>query len=183
MLLSLIKLDVLNFWVSSVYYSSHLECLLTIYSYGNVWRRSCPCWRNYNVGSVSKFDKQVRFVSCRLLLIPSCRIVSLPVLNKKYQLIILKSYAFLIDSATYVYVSEIFPTHIRAKGMAVSTSGLFIAALIFLSSAPTAFAAIGWKYYLVFTITSFVTVLCIVFLFPEVWPFLFSYLKFIKSNS
>jgi hypothetical protein len=52
--------------------------------------------------------------------------------------------------------------------MALSTSGLFIAALIFLSSAPTAFAQIGWKYYIVFAVSSSVVVACILLFFPEV---------------
>jgi hypothetical protein len=44
-----------------------------------------------------------------------------------------------------VYVSEIFPTHIRAKGMAASVSGYFLSLLIYLEAGPTAFANIQWK--------------------------------------
>ncbi|KAL6792876.1 general substrate transporter [Trichoderma sp. SZMC 28012] len=54
------------------------------------------------------------------------------------------------DATSYIYASEIFPTPLRAKGLAVSVSGLFVATIIFLQCAPTAFAVIGWKYYLVF---------------------------------
>jgi hypothetical protein len=47
-----------------------------------------------------------------------------------------------------VYVSEIFPTHIRSKGMALSISGYFLSLLIYLEASPTAFANIQWKYVL-----------------------------------
>jgi sugar porter (SP) family MFS transporter len=53
-------------------------------------------------------------------------------------------YGFCIDASTYVYGSEIWPTHLRAKGFAVSIAGLFTGSLILLVSAPTAFANIGW---------------------------------------
>jgi MFS family permease len=45
-----------------------------------------------------------------------------------------------------VYVSEIFPTHIRSKGMALSISGYFLSLLIYLQASPTAFADIQWRY-------------------------------------
>lgn len=45
-----------------------------------------------------------------------------------------------------VYVSEIFPTHIRSKGISGSLTGYFIALIIYLQVAPTAFANLGWKY-------------------------------------
>ncbi|CAG9992928.1 unnamed protein product, partial [Clonostachys byssicola] len=59
-----------------------------------------------------------------------------------------------IDATSYVYPSEIFPTPLRAKGMAVSAAGLFLASLIILIPAPTAFENIQWRYYIVFTILS-----------------------------
>ncbi|CAK7267422.1 hypothetical protein SEPCBS119000_002538 [Sporothrix epigloea] len=61
-------------------------------------------------------------------------------------------FAFNIDVTTYVYTSEIFPNHIRSKGMAWSISAYFAALIIYLQVAPTAFAAIGWKFYLVFVV-------------------------------
>ncbi|CRG91746.1 Putative polyol transporter 2 [Talaromyces islandicus] len=61
------------------------------------------------------------------------------------------------DATSYIYASEIFPTPVRAKGLSISVAGLFVATIIFLQCAPTAFAQIGWKYYTVFiscTVTS-----------------------------
>lgn len=72
------------------------------------------------------------------------------------------------DATSYVYAAEIFPTPVRAKGLSVSVSGLFFATIIFTTAAPTAFADIGWKYYLIFIgLTSIITVYAY-FTFPEV---------------
>ncbi|KAJ9149484.1 Sugar transporter family protein [Pleurostoma richardsiae] len=76
-------------------------------------------------------------------------------------------YASCLDAATYVYASEIWPTHLRAKGCSLSTSGLFVASLILLIAAPTAFAAISWKYYLVFFSVTFVSIFLFASYFPE----------------
>ncbi|RAH70428.1 putative sugar transporter [Aspergillus aculeatinus CBS 121060] len=67
-------------------------------------------------------------------------------------------YAIFVDTVSYVYCSEIFPMHERAKGMALSIFGLFMMTLtaddlpVYTEAASTAFAQVGWKYYLVFII-------------------------------
>ncbi|KAF7198575.1 Sugar transporter STL1 [Pseudocercospora fuligena] len=76
-------------------------------------------------------------------------------------------FASTCDATTYIYASEIFPTPVRAKGLAISVSGLFVATIIFTSAAPTAFADIGWKYYLIFTIMTAATLVVMWFWFPE----------------
>lgn len=55
-----------------------------------------------------------------------------------------------MDASSYVYCAEIFPTSIRARGVSFSVSGLFIMTLIYTQTAPMAFAAVGWKFYLLF---------------------------------
>ncbi|KIW15772.1 hypothetical protein PV08_05822 [Exophiala spinifera] len=72
-----------------------------------------------------------------------------------------------VDATTYIYASEIFPTPLRAKGLAISCSGLFFATIIFTTAAPTAFANIGWKYYLVFVVLTTITISIVYFMFPE----------------
>lgn len=47
-----------------------------------------------------------------------------------------------------VYLSEIFPTWMRAQGVSFSVAGLFATNLVYTGSASAAFASIGWKYYL-----------------------------------
>jgi energy-converting hydrogenase Eha subunit A len=73
-----------------------------------------------------------------------------------------------LDATTYVYPSEIFPTPVRAKGMAVSVAGLFLGSIIILVAAPTAFERIKWKYFLVFVCASSVMSAVVYFFFPEV---------------
>ena len=71
------------------------------------------------------------------------------------------------DASSYVFVSEIFPTHIRGKGIAISVSGLFLCTLIFVSAAPDAFDAIGYKYYIVILICATVGATFEFFYWPE----------------
>lgn len=76
-------------------------------------------------------------------------------------------YGGCMDVSTYVYCSEIFPTGIRAQGVGFSVSGLFLTALIYTQSAPTAFKNIGWKYYLVFIFVPLLSVLVLLKYLPE----------------
>lgn len=75
------------------------------------------------------------------------------------------------DATSYVYASEIFPTPDRAKGLAISVSGLFVATIIFLEAAPTAFAAIGWKYYTLFIAVTTISFFFVWLYCPEVCYF------------
>ncbi|KAK2935211.1 Major facilitator, sugar transporter-like [Fusarium oxysporum f. sp. vasinfectum] len=72
-----------------------------------------------------------------------------------------------IDATTYIYASEIFPTHHRARGLSLSLSGLFLASLCFTQAATSALAAISWRYYIVFTVTSALMVVVLFLYFPE----------------
>ncbi|KAL1966953.1 hypothetical protein VTN77DRAFT_3697 [Rasamsonia byssochlamydoides] len=72
-----------------------------------------------------------------------------------------------VDATSYIYASEIFPTPVRAKGLSVSISGLFIATILFLQAAPTAFDNVGWKYYLVFICITSVIFVAMWLFFPE----------------
>ncbi|KAK2801045.1 hypothetical protein FQN51_005609 [Onygenales sp. PD_10] len=76
-------------------------------------------------------------------------------------------FSFNVDATSYVYVGEIFPTHIRAKGMAASISGYFLSLLIYLESGPTAFANIEWKFYLVFLVGIFLFIIPTFWYYPE----------------
>ncbi|KAL4808578.1 general substrate transporter [Aspergillus unguis] len=76
-------------------------------------------------------------------------------------------YATCMDASTYVFASEIWPTHLRAKGFAVSVAGLFVGSLTLLEAAPTAFETIGYRFYLI--MMAFMIVCAIIFavFFPE----------------
>ena len=68
----------------------------------------------------------------------------------------------------YIYASEIWPSEVRAVGVAVSISGQWIASILFLQSAPTAFANIGYRFYIVFIVCTVVFGFIVYFWFPEV---------------
>lgn len=72
------------------------------------------------------------------------------------------------DATSYIYGSEIFPNPVRARGLAISITGLFTSTIIFLQCAPAAFTEIGWKYYVVFIVISVFMVAIMFFYFPEV---------------
>ncbi|KIX99383.1 uncharacterized protein Z520_04959 [Fonsecaea multimorphosa CBS 102226] len=76
-------------------------------------------------------------------------------------------FASTIDATSYIYASEIFPTPVRAKGLSLSISGLFLTALALLQGAPTGFADIGWKYYLVCIGATSAVIVVIWWKFPE----------------
>ncbi|KAK3696007.1 hypothetical protein LTR37_018225 [Vermiconidia calcicola] len=71
------------------------------------------------------------------------------------------------DATSYIYAAEIFPTPLRAKGLAISVSGLFSATIAFLMAAPVAFEQIGWKYYILFIVITTIMVVVILVYFPE----------------
>lgn len=75
-------------------------------------------------------------------------------------------YAGCMDASTYVYGSEIWPTHLRAKGFAISCAGLFIGSLCLVEAAPTAFQTIGWRFYLIMMAFSIIFAV----LFALYWP-------------
>ena len=56
-----------------------------------------------------------------------------------------------IDTCGFVYYAELFPNHLRAKGLALAVATFCVTDLIYLQVATTAFASIGWKFYLVRT--------------------------------
>ncbi|KAH7921398.1 general substrate transporter [Leucogyrophana mollusca] len=76
-------------------------------------------------------------------------------------------YAGGIDATSYVYCSEIFPTHIRSQGMAFSMIGTFLSTVVFLEAGPTALAKIKWNYYIMFIGLTAVDIAVMWYYFPE----------------
>jgi hypothetical protein len=58
-------------------------------------------------------------------------------------------YAPTIDTAGFVYYAEVFPNHLRAKGVSAAICCSALIDVLYLQVASTAFANIGWKFYLV----------------------------------
>jgi MFS family permease len=76
-------------------------------------------------------------------------------------------WSFCMDATQFLYLSEIFPTHIRAQGMAVGMSGLYCATIILLIAGPTALNNITWKFFIVLIIPTAAQFLVIFFFAPE----------------
>ncbi len=72
-----------------------------------------------------------------------------------------------VDGGQFVYMGEIFPTHLRAKGIALGMAGLCATNIIWLQVAPLAFETIKWKFYLCFIIPSFLAGMVILIWFPD----------------
>ncbi|KAI8712422.1 MFS domain-containing protein [Fusarium sp. LHS14.1] len=77
-------------------------------------------------------------------------------------------YEFALDSAQFVYLGELFPTHIRAKGVSLGCGTLALMNVIWLSVAPTAFNDIGWKFYLCFIVPGCFCAFGILYYFPDI---------------
>lgn len=73
-----------------------------------------------------------------------------------------------IECTGYVYGAEIWPTHLRSKGATLNYIGFFGPALAYTYPATTAFATIGWKYYMVFVAVTVPCCIAIYFMLPEV---------------
>lgn len=77
-------------------------------------------------------------------------------------------WCFFIDATQFVYVSEIFPNHLRTQGVALGLSAFYLASEVTLVAAPVAMNNIGWKFYLILIIPSVFYIAVIWFFFPEV---------------
>lgn len=77
------------------------------------------------------------------------------------------SYTIGIEAASFVYTSEIFPTELRAQGVAFSMQGLFLSSILWTAVAAPAFAGIGVYFYIVFIFTSVCMIAVVYILFPE----------------
>lgn len=58
-------------------------------------------------------------------------------------------YACSQDASSYVYTAEIFPNHLRSKGVAISSAGFFTGNILWTGVAPYGFDSLGYKYYII----------------------------------
>jgi len=59
-------------------------------------------------------------------------------------------YAIGVDVAGIVFFGEMFPNHIRGKGFSLTVATKALTDLVYLEAASTAFANIGWRFFLLF---------------------------------
>ncbi|KZO89790.1 MFS general substrate transporter [Calocera viscosa TUFC12733] len=81
-------------------------------------------------------------------------------------------YIFLVgylfnEIATYVYVSEIFPTHIRTKGVAFAIAASCVQGSWVIGVTPTGIANLGWKYNLIYIFLAFTAGVTCFIILPE----------------
>ncbi|KAK3724876.1 hypothetical protein LTR37_000924 [Vermiconidia calcicola] len=76
-------------------------------------------------------------------------------------------YGLFIDAASFIYSSEIYPTNIRSRGMALATFTYFVACITYVTPGAVAIASIGWRYYLLFMCLTVITIVVIYFVYPE----------------
>lgn len=63
-----------------------------------------------------------------------------------------------------MYFAELFPAHMRNKGMTIGMATISLMNIMWLQSAPTAFENIGWKFYLCFIIPAYIfAIICWMF--------------------
>lgn len=55
-------------------------------------------------------------------------------------------YGLCLDGTQFSYLGEVFPTHIRAKGLCLGVSMISLMNIVWLQSAPVAFITVGWKF-------------------------------------
>ncbi|OAP58403.1 hypothetical protein AYL99_07493 [Fonsecaea erecta] len=61
-------------------------------------------------------------------------------------------YCMFVEGASYTYVSEMWPAHLRAKGSALGVASIYLVDTIYVEASLYAFVSIGWKFYLVFIV-------------------------------
>jgi hypothetical protein len=76
-------------------------------------------------------------------------------------------WCFFIDATQYVYVTEIFPNHLRPAGTAFGLAAFYLASEVTLVAAPIALNDIGWRFYLVLICPTVFYIAIIYFMFPE----------------
>ncbi|EXJ86934.1 hypothetical protein A1O3_03888 [Capronia epimyces CBS 606.96] len=72
-----------------------------------------------------------------------------------------------VDATQFVYLSEIWPSHLRAQGQTLGMAGWMLSGIILLVAAPIAMDHIGWKFTLINICCTFVFVFCLYFFYPE----------------
>lgn len=67
----------------------------------------------------------------------------------------------------FSYLGELFPTHLRTKGVCLDVAMISLMNIVWLQSAPTAFLQIGWKFYLPFIIPGTIGAIVMIMYFPD----------------
>ena len=77
------------------------------------------------------------------------------------------TYSLFLDGPTFFYVAEIWPSHVRSQGFAIAMSTMSLTNLTWLQAAPSAFATIGWHFYLFFVCIPVVGAVIVMLFFKD----------------
>jgi MFS family permease len=77
------------------------------------------------------------------------------------------TYSLFLDGASYFYIAEIWPSHLRTRGFAIGMASLCGFNMMWLLAAPTAIATISWRFYLFFIIIPALGAILVFFTFPD----------------
>ncbi|KAK5447998.1 hypothetical protein LTS15_009022 [Exophiala xenobiotica] len=77
------------------------------------------------------------------------------------------TYAATVDGPCWFYTAELFPTHLRSKGMVIGTGTYALSSLVWVMAGPTAIQNIGWRFFLIFIIFDIVFAVIIWIFFPD----------------
>lgn len=77
------------------------------------------------------------------------------------------TYSLFLDGPTFFYVAEIWPSHVRSQGFAIGMATMSLTNLTWLQAAPSAFEAIGWKFYLFFVCIPVAGAVVVMFFFED----------------
>ncbi|KAJ5798544.1 uncharacterized protein N7503_007840 [Penicillium pulvis] len=76
-------------------------------------------------------------------------------------------YSIGVDVCGVVYYSELFPNHMRSKGVSLAVATIAITDLVYTQVTATAFANVGWKFFLVFIVVASLGVIYLIIYLPE----------------
>ncbi|ESZ91941.1 hypothetical protein SBOR_7686 [Sclerotinia borealis F-4128] len=72
-----------------------------------------------------------------------------------------------IECTSYVYGSEIWPTHLRSEGSTITYLSFFGNAIAYSAPVSVGLNNIGWKFYMILIVVTVITTIMIVLWFPE----------------
>jgi MFS family permease len=76
-------------------------------------------------------------------------------------------YSLCLDGTQFSYLGELFPTHLRAKGICLGVSTISLMNIIWLQSAPVAFERVHWRFYLALIIPGTIGCVFMWIYFPD----------------
>lgn len=77
------------------------------------------------------------------------------------------SFELCLDGPEFFYQAEIWPSHLRAQGFTIFMVVYNGINICWLQAAPTAFASIGWHYYILFIFFAVMGIVVVLLWFPD----------------